>query len=107
MLILVLAAAKNLKMKQVIDQLIYERAPWLTTYSRTTEAVGKILKACLNYKTTIEQANRLKCLSGIEILNTVGDEIARQVTISGLEYLARIPTNEHMYRTSRMAQRKA
>lgn len=84
MLILVLGASKNLKMKQIIDQLIYERAPWLATDSTTTAAVGKILKACLNYKTTIEQANRLKCLSGIETLNTIGNEIARKVTISGL-----------------------
>ena len=90
MLILVLAAAKNLKMKQVIDQLIYERAPWLAMHSATTAAVVRILKACLNYKTTLEQANRLECLSGIEILNTVGDEIARQVTISGLD---NVPTS--------------
>ncbi len=85
MQISVLGASKNLKMKQIIDQLIYERAPWLATYSTTTSAVGRILKACLNYKITLEQANRLECLTGIEILNTVGDEIARQVSISGLD----------------------
>ena len=71
-----LRASKNLKMKQIIDQLIYERAPWLVPYSTTAKVAGKILKACLNYKTTLEQANRLECLSGIEILNTIGDEIA-------------------------------
>ena len=90
MLILVSGASKNLKMKQIIDQLLYERAPWLAMHSATTAAVVRILKACLNYKTTLEQANRLECLSGIEILNTVGEEIARQVTISGLD---NVPTS--------------
>ena len=85
-----LRTSKNLKMKQIIDQLIYERAPWLVPYSTTAKVAGKILKACLNYKTTLEQAYRLECLSGVEILNTIGDEIARQVTISGLD---NVPTS--------------
>lgn len=69
-------------MTEIVDTLIYERAPWIESSSVPTAVLESFLKCCLNYNGTLSEGFRLEHLSGKEIFNTVGNEIARHVTIS-------------------------
>jgi hypothetical protein len=51
-------------MKDIIDQLIYERAPWLQAKTTSAAISDCVLKMCLQYSKTIETANTLKPLNG-------------------------------------------
>ena len=70
-------------MKDIIDQLIYERAPWLQAKTIGAAISDHILKICLRYSKTIETANALKLLNGAEIFNKLCDEIVLDTEITG------------------------
>ena len=76
-------------MKDIIDQLIYERAPWLQTKTTGAAISDRVLKTCLRYSKTIETANTLKPLNGAEIFDKLCDEIVQDTEITGC---SNIPT---------------
>jgi putative hemolysin len=77
-------------MKEIVDTLIYERAPWMKRRSTATSVAGAALRACLSYNDTLAQAYKLEPLSGREILDATGDAIAHRVSVIGLH---NIPTS--------------
>ena len=76
-------------MKDIIDQLIYERAPWLQTKTTGAAISDRVLKTCLRYSKTIETANTLKPLNGAEIFDKLCGEIVQDTEIMGC---SNIPT---------------
>jgi len=76
-------------MKDIIDQLIYERAPWLQAKTTGAAISDRVLKACLRYSKTIETANSLKPLNGAEIFDKLCGEIVQDTEIMGC---SNIPT---------------
>ncbi|NCV68638.1 MAG: glycerol acyltransferase, partial [Rhodobacteraceae bacterium] len=76
-------------MKDIIDQLIYERAPWLQAKTAGAAISDRVLKACLRYSKTIETANSLKPLNGAEIFDKLCGEIVQDTEIMGC---SNIPT---------------
>ena len=69
-------------MQDIIDQLIYERAPWLQTKTTGAAISDRVLKTCLQYSKTIEIANTLKLLNGAEIFDKLCGEIPCGCTAS-------------------------
>ena len=76
-------------MRERIDPLIEERAPWLfgkTPFARPSRAA---LNALLGYDRTIELGRLYRDMATPEILAHVGKLLARDVTVKGLENLPR------------------
>ena len=76
-------------MQDIIDQLIYERAPWLQAKTTSAAISDRVLKMCLQYSKTIEIANTLKLLNGEEIFAKLCGEIVQDTEITGC---SNIPT---------------
>lgn len=74
-------------MKDIVDTLIYERAPWLAAPSLTATLSRHCLKYLLNYNATLAKAYDLEPLSGRNVLDTISEDIAQNVSSSGLNNL--------------------
>ena len=71
--------------RTVIDELIAERAPWY----HKNGVPQLVLRACLNgllgYRHTVELANSLVNLSAERIFTDVGQQLAKNVRVSGIQ----------------------
>ena len=71
-------------MKNIIDELIYERAPWLQSEKLVARIAEQSLKILHKYDKTVAIAENLQALSGIEIFEQILVEVVRNVEIFGL-----------------------
>ena len=76
-------------MKERIDPLIAERAPWLFGKTPLAGSARVILNALLGYDRTLELGRRYRDMPTEAILAHVSDLLARDVTVSGLHNLPR------------------
>lgn len=74
-------------MKDIIDTLIYERAPWLASPSPMATVSKYCLKHLLNYRATVAKAYDLEPLSGHRVLDAMSEDIAQHVRARGLQNL--------------------
>lgn len=74
-------------MKDRIDALIEERAPWLFSGRLGTRWALEGLKQLLGYPLTLELAESFRDVEAHEIMSAMGERIARDVEISGLAHL--------------------
>lgn len=78
-----------MSMKDRIDPLIAERAPWLYRPGPIRGIARKLLHDMLSYEQTIALAETLRDLPGDAVLHGVADVIAQDVRVSGLENVPR------------------
>jgi putative hemolysin len=76
-------------MRDRLDPLIAERAPWLGRDGALATAARPLLDFLLSYPQTVALAEQLAPLDRGEILARVADLIARDVEVTGLEHLPR------------------
>lgn len=74
-------------MKDRIDPLIQERAPWLFQPGDHVALARRALMQVLGYHHTLELAETMRDLPGDAIMQTMAELLARDVTVSGLEHL--------------------
>ena len=74
-------------MRDTIDQLICERAPWLRRHDPSTEAARTLLHTILQYNKTVSIAETLAPMPAREIMSTLADMIAHHTEVQGLENL--------------------
>ncbi|MBO9466097.1 lysophospholipid acyltransferase family protein [Tropicibacter sp. R15_0] len=74
-------------MKDRIDPLIQERAPWLFNNRPETAPARHLLNAMLGYERTIAIAETLQDMSSDQLMLAMGDLLARDVETSGLHNL--------------------
>jgi putative hemolysin len=74
-------------MKEMVDQLIEERAPWLRRMDTQAKAARVVLYRVLQYYKTVRIAETLKPMPGPDILRSLADMIAHHVEVTGLEHL--------------------
>lgn len=72
-------------MRQIIDQLIEERAPWLRRHGWGVHTVRRMLHLVLQYDTTVKIAETLEPMPAGSIMQAMADRIALHVEASGLE----------------------
>lgn len=76
-------------MKDRIDPLIAERAPWLFADKFTTRAARHVLDRFLSYDRTVELGEALHDLPTAEIMGHMADMLCKDVAVSGLHNLPR------------------
>lgn len=76
-------------MKDRLDPLISERAPWLFADRASAVAARAVLMRMLGYNRTVRLGEFLQDLSMAEIMATMGGILARDVEVTGLENLPR------------------
>ncbi len=76
-------------MKDRIDPLIEDRAPWLFRPTLATTLARPILNSALGYDRTVSLADAVKDLSSREIMDVMAQRLARDVTVAGLGHLPR------------------
>ena len=76
-------------MKDRIDPLIAERAPWLASDKPQIHAIRRILDRTLSYDKTIRIAETLEHLDPVDIMNHMGRMLAREVRATGLSHIPR------------------
>lgn len=76
-------------MREVIDQLIEERAPWMRRGGLRVAMVRRLLHAVLQYDRTVKIGEALEPFPGAAVLHTLSDMIAHHVEVSGLENIPR------------------
>lgn len=76
-------------MKDRIDPLIAERAPWLFSNRLGTVRARQLLNMMLGYERTIELASAFRTSPSAEIMSTMGELLARDVEIRGLSNIPR------------------
>lgn len=74
----------------VLDELIAERAPWFFKRTIAASLARTALKPLLRYDETVRIAKSLEHETAHDIFHAVGERLARQVSISGVE---RIPAS--------------
>ncbi len=74
-------------MKDRIDDLIFERAPWLDGRTATARTARRILNQMLGYNRTVSLAEALRDDSAAAIMRRMGDMLAKQVQVTGLGHL--------------------
>lgn len=74
-------------MREIVDQLIEERAPWLRQDGPKVRAVRAILYRILLYDRSVRIAETLKPMPGRDILGSLADMIAHHVEVAGIENL--------------------
>jgi putative hemolysin len=72
-------------MRETIDQLILERAPWLDRNEATTMIARKVLYALLQYDRTVRIGEALNALPAREIMQSMAEAIALHTEVQGLE----------------------
>lgn len=76
-------------MKDVLDQLIEERAPWLRREGMRVDLARRLLYRVLHYQRTLRVAEALAPMPGPDIMLSLAEMIALHVETSGLEHLPR------------------
>lgn len=76
-------------MKDRIDPLIEDRAPWLFRPTLAATLARPILNSALGYDRTVSLADAVKDLSSREIMDVMAQRLARDVTVAGLGHLPR------------------
>lgn len=76
-------------MKDRIDPLIAERAPWLSSEKPHIHAVRRLLDKTLSYDKTIRIAESLEHSEASDIMDHMGRMLAQEVTVSGLSNIPR------------------
>jgi putative hemolysin len=74
-------------MREIIDQLIEERAPWLRRPDLSFRLARPLLHRILQYETTVRIAETLAPMPARDILGSLADMIAHHVEVTGLERL--------------------
>jgi putative hemolysin len=74
-------------MKDRIDPLIEDRAPWLFRPTLAASLARPALNRLLGYDKTVALAEALQDLSSIDIMNRMADQLARDVSVSGLGHV--------------------
>lgn len=74
-------------MKEIVDQLIEERAPWLRGNGAVVGIARALLFRVLHYHRTIHIAETLRPMPAADILGSLADMIAHHVEVAGLEHL--------------------
>ena len=74
-------------MKDIIDQLIEERAPWLRRTEPQARAARMVLHRVLQYDRTVRIGETLKPMPGRDILGSLADMIAHHVEVAGLHHV--------------------
>ena len=76
-------------MKDRIDPLILERAPWLRRSGPHVQAARAVMDAALGYRRCIALAQQMEPLPAERIMDRMGGRIARRVEAVGLEHIPR------------------
>ena len=76
-------------MKNRIDQQIVERAEWLGRQSLPVRCIRGVLHQLLSYDQTMALAEEMEDWSGHAIMTRMGQMLARDVTITGLDRIPR------------------
>ena len=74
-------------MKDRIDPLIEDRAPWLFRPTLAASLARPALNRVLGYDKTVALAETLEALSSADIMNRMADQLARDVAVSGLGHV--------------------
>jgi putative hemolysin len=74
-------------MREIVDQLIEERAPWLRRPDLPSRLARPLLHRLLQYDTTVRIAETLQPMPARDILGSLADMIAHHVEITGLDNL--------------------
>ena len=74
-------------MKDILDELIEERAPWLRRSGPGVASARRLLHRVLQYDRTVKIAETLAPMPGADIMLSLADMIALHVEIAGLEHL--------------------
>ena len=76
-------------MREIVDQLIEERAPWLRRGGPGVSGARALLHMLLGYERTVSIAEALEPMPGPDIMRTLADMFALHVEVTGLENLPR------------------
>ncbi|MBW4982034.1 lysophospholipid acyltransferase family protein [Mameliella sp. CS4] len=76
-------------MKDRIDPLIAERAPWLFSSSPVVRPARAVLNRMLGYEKTIEIGTLVKDMSADQIMQVMAEMLAKDLEVTGLEHLPR------------------
>lgn len=76
-------------MREIVDQLIEERAPWLRRRGPGVTLVRPLLHRILQYERTVQIGEALSPMPGADVMQTLADMFAQHVDITGLENLPR------------------
>lgn len=76
-------------MKDRLDPLIAERAPWLFADTPIARSARAALTRLLGYERTVALAEHFRERSAAEIMATMGALLARDVKVSGLDHIPR------------------
>ena len=76
-------------MREVVDQMIEERAPWLRRGGPGVSGARALLYKLLGYERTVSIAEALDPMPGPDIMRTLADMFALHVEVTGLENLPR------------------
>ncbi len=76
-------------MKDRIDPLIEERAPWLFSDRLGVRPARAILNRMLGYERTLQIAEAVEHMPSAELMSTMGEMLAKDVEVTGLDRLPR------------------
>ena len=76
-------------MRETVDQLIEERAPWLRRRGPGVALVRPLLHAILQYERTVKIGEAMDPLPAARIMDTLAEMIGRHVEVAGLEHIPR------------------
>jgi putative hemolysin len=76
-------------MRDVIDQLIQERAPWLRQSGPGVALARRLLHRVLLYERTVKIGEALEPMPAADIMRSLADMIALHVEVTGLENIPR------------------
>ncbi len=76
-------------MREIVDRLIMERAPWLERPGMMARAARRALNTILKYERTVKIGEALEPMPASDLMSTAADLFARHVEVSGLENLPR------------------
>ena len=72
-------------MEEKINNLIKERAPWLTKKNFLSLTIFKFLKKILRFDETIYAGDHIQNMSGAEAFNWLGDKYTNNCSVEGIE----------------------
>jgi putative hemolysin len=76
-------------MRDRIDPLIEERAPWLASGSPLVKPARKVLDKALSYERTLELGERYRDMTTAQLMGELGEMLAQELTVSGLRNIPR------------------
>ncbi len=76
-------------MKDRIDPLIADRAPWLFAHTPSARMARPVLNAMLGYERTVSLAHEIGDLPAAHIMDIMASHLARNVAASGLGHIPR------------------